>query len=125
MARLRMVTRTVTVTTVEAMVVDVVTAEVKYMNFDLAGDFTTEEALKHLKKTKDSDTLKIVTINDLVVNDYMYGMLEEDFVKIAKILDPVTRKILADETTNEEVIEEITNEKSRLKNKKRKSKINL
>ena len=89
MARERMVTRTVVVTTVGTMCLDVTTAEVQILNYDLSGsysDFNT--ALKALKKQYETDNFKLVAVQHMTEKEVLYGMKEIDFIKLAKILPP-------------------------------------
>lgn len=88
MAKERMVTRTLTITTVEVMSVDITTATTGTDRFDIVGDHNFYTALKAVKELYETDTTKIVTITELVLNDYLYGMPESDFIKMAKILPP-------------------------------------
>ena len=98
MARTRMITRTIDVTTVEAMCVDTSTAEVSIKELELTGEtFTEEKALKVLKKEYETDTLKVVAIQKMEVHEEMYGLKEIDFLKVAQKLDPATRKALENE----------------------------
>lgn len=98
MARVRMITRTINVTTLEAMCVDTSTAEVSIKELELTGEtFTEEKALKVLKKEYETDTLKVVTIQNMEVHEEMYGVKEIDFLKVAQKLDPATRKALENE----------------------------
>ena len=86
MTREKMVTRTLTITSVEVMTVDITTATTGTDRFDIVGDHTFDTALKAVKELYETETTKIVTITDLVLNDYLYGMPESDFIKMAKIL---------------------------------------
>ena len=88
MPREKMVTRTLTITTLEVMTVDITTATTGTARFDIAGDYTFDTALKAVKELYETETTKIVTITDLVLSDYLYGMPESDFIKMAKILPP-------------------------------------
>ena len=88
MARQKMVTRTLTITTVEVMTVDITTATTGTDRFDIVGDYTFDTALKAVKELYETETTKIVTITDLVLNDYLYGMPESEFIKNAKVLPP-------------------------------------
>lgn len=98
MARTRMITRTINVTSIEAMCVDTSTAEVTIKELELTGEtFTQEKALKVLKKEYETDTLKVVSIQKMEVHEEMYGLKEIDFLKVAQKLDPVTRKALENE----------------------------
>jgi hypothetical protein len=98
MARTRMITRTINVTVVEAMCVDTSSAEVTVKSLELTGEtFTTEKALKELKKEYETDTFKVVAIQKMEVHEEMYGLKEIDFLKVAQKLDPATRKLLDNE----------------------------
>lgn len=98
MARTRMITRTINVTVVEAMCVDTTSAEVTVKSLELTGEtFTTEKALKELKKEYETDTFKVVAIQKMEVHEEMYGLKEIDFLKVAQKLDPATRKLLDNE----------------------------
>ena len=98
MSRVRMITRTINVTVVEAMCVDTNTAEVSIKELELTGEaFTEEKALKALKKEYETDTFKVVTIQKMEVHEEMYGLKEIDFLKVAQKLDPATRKALENE----------------------------
>ena len=98
MARTRMVTRTINVTTIEAMCVDTTNAEVSIKELELTGEtFTEEKALKVLKKEYETDTFKVVAIQKMEVHEEMYGLKEIDFLKVAQKLDSATRKVLESE----------------------------
>ena len=88
MAREKMVTRTLTITTVEVMNVEISTSTIGTARFDIVGEHTFDTALKAVKELYETENIKIVTITDLVLNDYLYGMPESDFIKMAKILPP-------------------------------------
>lgn len=99
MARERMVTRTITSYEVECLCMDITKAEAIVKTFPLTGDIKTEESekvLKALKKAHESDDnpIKIVAIQDITTHEELYGMLEIDFLRIAKRLDPETRKFM-------------------------------
>lgn len=98
MARVRMVTRTINVTTVEAMCVNTKTAEISIKDLELTGEtFTQEKALKVLKNEYETDSFKVVAIQKMEVHEEMYGLKEIDFLKVAQKLDPTTRKALENE----------------------------
>ena len=89
MARERMVTRTVLVTTATAMCVEVNTCEVKINDYEISGTFSdNEQALKTLKKLYETETFKVVAVQALKENEILYGMSELDFIKQAKVLPP-------------------------------------
>ena len=97
MAREKMVTRTLTIASVEVMTVDITTATTGTARFDIVGDHTFDTALKAVKDLYETETTKIVTITDLVLNDYLYGMPESEFIKMAKILPPRTTTKVGEE----------------------------
>ncbi len=95
MARERSVTRTINVTTVKALTMDITSREVSTQDFTISGDTPSQEtALKQAKKLYETSTLKIVAIESMTTVEKLYGMSEVEFLKYAKELDPTTRKAL-------------------------------
>lgn len=96
MARtVKMFTREITTTSVVCMVVNTEAAQVENKSFNLSIETTDkEQALKALKKTAETDTMKIVTVISLEQTTKMYGCTVEQFLSVAKELDPETRKPL-------------------------------
>lgn len=95
MARERSVTRTINVTTVKAITMDIETKEVSTQDFTISGDTPSQEsALKQAKNLYETSTLKIVAIESMNTVEKLYGMSEVEFLKYAKELDPTTRKAL-------------------------------
>ncbi len=89
MARERMVTRTITETTVKAMGVNVETAQVDIVAYTLSGDYPDNATiLKALKKNYENDNYKIVNIEDVKTEEKLYGMTEQQFIELAKELPP-------------------------------------
>lgn len=87
MARIRMVTRTVEVTTATIMGLDTETAEVKICDYDVSGSFdSNDELLKTIKKVHETPTFKIVTVTVATTKSVLYGMPESDFIRLAEIL---------------------------------------
>lgn len=84
----RMVTRTMTIVTVEAMVVDTTTAEVLIITYDiLQGNMKTEDDyLKYLRNHYETLTFKFVKIESIKKNTVLCGMSEEKFYSSAEIL---------------------------------------
>lgn len=91
MARKRMVTRTVEQTTAKVMTVDVTTAEVQVRTYDIGGKYSDGDLLKKLQKLFQTDTLKLVHIEEQTCKEVLLGMEEEDFIRLSKVLP--TRKI--------------------------------
>lgn len=95
MARERMVTRTVLLTSVEVMCVNVETAEVSINNYELSGySMNADDAMKQLKKLYETDNFKLVAIQGMEEKEILYGMTEADFIKLAEVLPP--RKVYTD-----------------------------
>lgn len=90
MARKRMVTRTVEQTTAQVMTLDVTTAEVQIRTYDIGGKYTGEDLLKKLQKLFQTDTLKLVHVEEQTCKEVLLGMYEEDFIRLAKVLPPRT-----------------------------------
>ena len=102
-----MVTRTVVVTNVEVMCLDVTSAQVEINTYKLTGTFaSTEVALKATKKVYETDTFKCVAVQGMTEQEVIYGMKEVDFIRLAKPMDE-NRKFIDD---NGEEIEEDTEE---------------
>ncbi len=93
MARERMVTRTVELTIAEVMCLDVTTATVKVVPYEVGGGLTDEKAiLKVIKKLHETDTYKCVSVQSVTTNEILYGMPEIDFIKYATIMPPRSNK---------------------------------
>lgn len=90
-----MVTRTIISTTVTALCVNPQTAETFEQEFTLTGKIDDKDkVLKRVSKLYNTDDCTIVAIRNLKEVNELYGMNEADFIKDAKILDPVTRKVI-------------------------------
>ena len=95
MARERMVTRTILQTEVDVICMDVTTVETTVKTFTLTGlQKNTDYILKQLKKQHETETFKLVAIQNVQEKEIMYGMKEIDFIKVAMKLDPDTRKVV-------------------------------
>lgn len=88
MARKRMITRTIMQTTAKIMTLNVKTAEVKILTYDIGGQYTDDELLKKLQSIFQNDVLKLVHIEMQICNELLLGMSEEDFIKYAEVLPP-------------------------------------
>ena len=89
-----MVTRTIISTSVTALCVNPQTAETFEQEFILTGKIDDKDkVLKRVSKLYNTDDCTIVAIRSLKEVNELYGMNEADFIKGAKILDPVTRKV--------------------------------
>lgn len=84
-----MITRTVDVTRAEVMTLDVSNAEVFTTTYEVTGIFKDNEAvLKAVKKMYETETFKCVAVTGVETVERLYGMLESEFIKIAKVLPP-------------------------------------
>lgn len=85
-----MITRTIKTTTGTAMMVNVETNEVHHVEFSFAGEYNKEDR-KLINKIRDEyedEVLKFVIVNDLTVNEQLYGMEDDEFLAHAKVLPP-------------------------------------
>ena len=106
MARQRMVTRTVTGTKAEVKVVSISANEITTITETVGGEYTdNDKLLKVIKKNVETDDLKVLAIVSSEKFDKCYGMLESEFLKLAKELDPETRKALTQKETTEATAE--------------------
>ena len=81
------VTRTITTSTISVLALDVDKSEVVKTSYVLSGTRTKGEAtLREVQKLYNTDTIKVVAIQDIAINTALYGMSEEDFIKYAHIL---------------------------------------
>ena len=95
MARERMITRTISDTIVTALCMDTNTCEVSRETYHLGNiESDVEVMLKVAQKKYQTDTFKIVKIEDFIKSERLYGMDEVVFMNYAIELDPETRKPL-------------------------------
>lgn len=94
MARERMITRTVSTTTIDVLVINIESAEVGTKSFILGQNMTKDEKamLNNAQKMLDDETgttlWKCVAIKNIKEEETLYGMTEQDFLKYAKVLPP-------------------------------------
>lgn len=85
MSRTRMVTRSINVTDVTALCMDIKEQQALSKTFSLTGaSFTQEKALKEVQKLYQTEELAIVAIQKMEQHEEIYGLLETDFLKVAK-----------------------------------------
>ena len=89
MARKRMVTRVITVSTVTVLCVDLNTAQTVIKEFTWLGkgQYTRQALLSELQEKHETDTLKLVQVQKVVSEEKRYGMPEEDFLELAQPID--------------------------------------
>lgn len=89
MARERMVTRTVIATKVIVLCLNIETAEPFNKDVTLSGTFKDKQAVERAaKKVIDNDTVKCVTVVEYHEIETLYGMTEQKFIELAKVLPP-------------------------------------
>lgn len=102
-----MVTRTIISTQVIALCVNPQTAETFEQEFTLTGKIADKDkVLKKVSKQYSTEDCTIVAIRELKEVNELYGMDEADFIKGAKILDPITRKEIETEQADTESTEQ-------------------
>lgn len=84
MARKRMVTRTITFTSVKAIVYDIASDEIKTVEYKLSGEFSVDNVLKAI--TKEHTEVRPLKVTEVTVQEELYGMPEEKFLEMAEIL---------------------------------------
>lgn len=89
MARKRMVTRTITFTTVKAIVYDIASDEIKTVEYKLSGELSDDTALKII--TKEHEEVRPLKVTEVTVQEELYGMPEEKFIELADILPDRTK----------------------------------
>lgn len=89
-----MITRTVVGTQLTAKVVNKETDEITNKTLILDTKLTAEDSAKALRlasKTVSVDEV-VISVSDFVPVEKLYGVSVEDFMSVAKELDPATRK---------------------------------
>ena len=87
----RMVTRTVTLTTGTAVVINVNDLTPSEVPFQLVGEFKTpEHIMKRLSPV--AGDLKVIAVKNIEKKDVRYGMTEEEFVSMAQELPPLPKR---------------------------------
>lgn len=102
MAKMRMVTRTVKCTKVNVMCLDIEKGEPFNEYATISGVFDNpEKLLKACKEVLDTDTEKAVAIVEKKEIEQLYGMSEQDFISLAKLLPPRQGKVTESTENNE------------------------
>lgn len=87
-AKMRMVTRTVKANLFEVMTVNTETKEVSNVEIAVSAMLDTKATEKAIRKAVEIDTIKVVMWTAKGVNEVLYGMPEEDFIRLARVLPP-------------------------------------
>lgn len=104
MARKRMVTRSFYTTSVKAIVFNNETDKTGEVEMTIAGAYKDEaSALKALKNMyKDSEKIQPLKVTEMTTDSALYGIEENEFLKIAKKLDNRNNKVSEDDTEETE-----------------------
>lgn len=79
-----MVTRTITITKVKALVYVIDKDEVQTLEYKLSGELSADGALKAI--TKEHTEVRPLKVTEVTVKEELYGMPEEKFFELAEIL---------------------------------------
>lgn len=90
----KLVTRTMVSTVGMVICMDITTIESEVKKMSLVGSYDKDTFLKKLKAHYETDTFKVVSVQEFHEVEKLYGLSENDFMKYAKELDPVTRRPL-------------------------------
>ena len=99
MARVPIVSRTITTTKVTAMCVNITDGETETKVITVPRTYKDEKKLlKVAKELAETDELKVVHIVDTEVEETLYGMTEAEFIEHAQVLPPRGTKSDTDAT---------------------------
>ena len=89
MARKRMVTRTITSTKATVAVYNIEKDEIQTVEYKLSGDLSTDDVIKVIEKGHNE--VRPLKVNEVTVNEELYGMSEEKFIELAEIIPARTK----------------------------------
>lgn len=93
MARAPQVTRTIQTTLAKIMCLDIEKGEPFTKEVTLPRTYKDDKAiLKQAEKEIGTDTIKVVHVVDSTVQETLYGMSEQEFIKVASVLPPRSAK---------------------------------
>lgn len=101
MARQRIVSRNINLFNVTVLTVDIETNDTKEVCFTATKKMTDKALIKRANELFATDTTKVVYVKSVENTPAIYGMLEEDFVKCAKLMT-ADRKFVVEEVPVEE-----------------------
>jgi hypothetical protein len=91
MARVPMVTRTIPTTVVNVFCVNTEDRSTFEQSITLPRTYKDEvKMMKAIEKVLDGEPIKAVSITGYEVQETLYGMTEQDFIKAASVLPPRT-----------------------------------
>lgn len=107
MARKPMITRTITITQVNVLCLNLTSTEPFNKVVTLPRTYKDNKTLmKKVAELVDNEEEKAVNIVDQKEVETLYGMTEQEFIENAKVLDPETRKEIEEAREAEESTEE-------------------
>lgn len=93
MARVPMVTRTITATKIIVLCLDIETAEPFNKEVTISGTFKDEKSMmKATEKLVNTETEKAVHIVSYETIETLYGMTEQEFIQKAQVMPPRVKK---------------------------------
>ena len=93
MARVPAVTRTIQTTKCNVLCINLETEQPFTQEVVLPRTYKDERSmLKRIKPLVETETVKVVHVQNYVVESTLYGMTEEEFIKYAEILPPRATK---------------------------------
>ena len=87
---IRMVTRTITFTTATATVYEIQSGAIKTLEYKLSGELSADDALKVI--AKEHKEVRPLKVNNVSVQEELYGMSVEKFLELAEIFPSRTAK---------------------------------
>ena len=94
MARQPQVTRTIQTTVANVLCIDLVNEQPFTQIVKLPRTYKDERSMmKKLKPMLETDTVKVVHVQNFTVESTLYGMTEEEFISTAHVLPARTSKI--------------------------------
>ena len=106
MARVPMVTRTITTTKANVLCLDIVAGEPFNEVVVLPRTYKDDKALmKQVSKIIDNEQRKAVHVVDKEEVETLYGMTEQDFIQLAKVLPPRGANANAEDTDEDDTEE--------------------
>lgn len=92
MARERMITRTVFTTNYNVMVVNMENKSVENISISIpSGDTMTDKTREKAIKAMIPEGKTFVTITGETTSETLYGMSEQEFIRLARVLPPRTK----------------------------------
>lgn len=96
--RKKMITRTISITVVTALILDKTTAEPGNRTYEIPGTWTNEKILMNKVSKMESDSnIVVCDIVDVTVTSQLMGVSEEDFIKMAVPVNRNNTKIRYEE----------------------------